>query len=144
MLFSNTFAKAFGDDTFEKINGAKSLFSPLRLALFSIDRFSPVIREIDPATATVLKTTPITGDFPISGGNGLATDPTSQKMYALLHDKPRSPPRNLAIIDTNTGKATNIGDTGAALTGIAFDSKGDLFGITSDRVFNGGGGGFEG
>ncbi len=129
-----------GDDTFEKINGKKSLFSPLRIALFSIDRFNPVIREIDPATATVLKTTPITGDFPINGGNALAATLDFRTMYALLHDDPKKAPRNLAIIDTNTGKATKIGDTGAALAGIAFDDSGNLFGVTSDKVFDGGNG----
>ena len=45
--------------TFEQITGKKSLQSPIRVALFSIDRFNPVIREIDPETALVLKTTPI-------------------------------------------------------------------------------------
>lgn len=66
------------------------------------------------------------------GGNGLATNPLTEELYALLSCG-EDATRLLAIIDTFTGAAAVVGDTGDFFSGLAFSPDGTLVGITGNR-----------
>jgi len=67
----------------------------------------------------------------VNGGTGLATDPTTGTLWALLKLSGQDG-RELVTIDPETGVATSIGNTGSRFAGIAFDASGNLFGVTGD------------
>ncbi len=104
-------------------------------SLYSIAKFADFLREVDPTTGMTISQVPITidSDDDIEKGNGLAVDPTTDTLWALLEiDCEDCEGRQLVTIDPATGLATIIGDTGDNFAGIAFDSAGNLFGVTGD------------
>jgi hypothetical protein len=112
--------------------------------LYSIDRSNPaILREIDQTNAqTILEVNiSIAGFEPddIKGGAGLATNLLTGELFALLKlqsdvDGGMIPgSRTLVTIVPETGVATILGakgNTGDAFAAIAFDSAGNLFGVT--------------
>jgi hypothetical protein len=65
----------------------------------------------------------------VVSGNGLATQPGSNKLFALLtlQDVPQ---RLLVTIDPSTGEATRIGNTLDKFASLAFSCDGTLYGVT--------------
>lgn len=113
--------------------------------LYSIDKSNPpVLREIDPTNAQTISEVDISIDGfdpdDIKGGSGLATNPLSGELFALLKldsddDEGTPKSRTLVTLIPETGIATMLGipgNTGDAFAGIAFDSTGNLFGVTGD------------
>ena len=111
--------------------------------LYSIDRSNPpILREIDPTNAKTFSEVDITipgiDDEDIFGGTGLATNPLTGELFAILkldsdddeEDDPKA--RTLVTVNPETGVATIIGSMGDAFAGIAFSSLGILFGVTGD------------
>ncbi|MBL4658294.1 MAG: PKD domain-containing protein, partial [Flavobacteriales bacterium] len=99
---------------------------------YSISQTGDSLRLVNPANTTVLKSVPITlAGKTIDKANGLAIHPTNGTVYALLNIAAQTG-RELAIIDTATGVATSVGNTGAKFAGITFNSTGTLYAISGD------------
>ena len=96
------------------------------------------LRQIDPSTgATISSVTVSMAGYMICGGNGLATDPCTGDLWAVLKIDDGEfigcwDERQLAIIDPATGIATDMGTTGDLFAGLAFDGAGTLYGVTGD------------
>src|SRR5206468_4000388 len=91
-----------------------------------------LLREIDISTGTT--TASVTLTLPgstITGGNGLALDPTTGRLFGLLKLGGQAG-RELVTITMATGVCTPIGNTGDNFAAIAFDSSGVLYGVTGD------------
>jgi subtilase family serine protease len=98
--------------------------------LYSIDAFDSWLHQIDPDTGETISSVAIT--LPgrvVFGGNGLAVDPTTGQIWALLQLSGQFG-RELVMLDPVTGDASSIGDTGDRFAGLAFDDAGALYGIT--------------
>jgi len=103
--------------------------------LYSIDSFSDELHEIDPDDGSTFTTETISlsGPETVEGGEGLATDPTTGILYAILKlDDNTLGPRVLVTLDPSNGDATLIGNLGARFATIAFDSGGTLFAVAGD------------
>jgi len=104
--------------------------------LYSIDKDAPTLREVDPLTGATIVGSPvtITGINSISGGRGLATDPATQTLSALLNISGFGTTRTLVTIDPDTGVAASIGNvsTGStdAFESITFAEDGTLYGVS--------------
>jgi hypothetical protein len=104
-------------------------------ALYAVSRNDRNIYEIDATTGAVISSVPMApvGDAVVSWANGLALDPTTGKFWALVTFGPvPGRKRQLIIVDPVTGATTNVGNTGDAFAGIAFDCDGTLYGVTGD------------
>ena len=99
-------------------------FAVVGTQVFGINPFGHHLFEIDPSNGAVLATLPLSVDGTGTTGNGLATNPETGVVFAIVKN-PLSPGsgRLLAILDVTTGQATSIGDTGLKLAGIAFGSR---------------------
>jgi FG-GAP-like repeat/FG-GAP repeat len=101
----------------------------------------PNLRVVDSLTGATIASIPITlSGFSVQGATGLARDPTSGNLYALLRVTGAgscqsggggSIPR-LVTINSGTGVATDIGSAGDCFSGLAFSSNGTLYGVTGD------------
>jgi hypothetical protein len=105
--------------------------------VYTIDRFGPTLRVIDPSTAATTSSVPVTlAGQTIAGGVGLAANPLTGELWALLRfpgDGGESPgARELVTIDPATGVATSIGATGNSFAELAFDPSGTLYAVTGD------------
>jgi len=100
--------------------------------LLSASSRSAWLRTIDAADGSTLDHVVITlsGEI-VLGSNGLARDPQTGTLYAILKLLTK-PTRWLATLDSDTGVATSVGDTGDKFATIAFASDGTLYGITGD------------
>ena len=100
--------------------------------LLSIDVGSDLLRTIDTSDASTVSSVTITlAGEDVDGGTGLAVDPTTSSLWALL--RIGSSFRELVTIDPNTGVATSFGTTDErGMAGIAFDAAGTLYGVTGD------------
>ena len=108
--------------------------------LFSVDRGTALLREINPQTgATVSNIAMTLPGKTITGATGLATDPVSGQLFALLRLTPFIPDnpgvRELVTVNPITGVVTDIGPAGGAQMGLsfadlAFSSNGTLYGVT--------------
>jgi hypothetical protein len=90
------------------------------------------LRIIDPNT--FIETNALLIDLPgktVTGANGIGHNPTNGLYYAIVKVQGQ-PTRSLVTIDITTGIATEIGDTGLRLAGIAFTDAGVLYGISGD------------
>ena len=103
--------------------------------LLAIERNGLSLHTISPTDGSVISTVTIslTGET-IEGGTGLAVDPTTGTLYALLKIDGDND-RVLVTIDPATGVATLVGSVGFGFAGIAFDNTGTLFGVTGDADF---------
>lgn len=96
----------------------------------------PRLLEIDPTNASTLSQLEISlpsPDHEVNRGNGLASNPDTGQLWALLtvRDSSGSVSRSrlLASLDLQTGEASAIGFTGDAFSGIAFVSDTDGDGV---------------
>jgi hypothetical protein len=99
--------------------------------LYSISRDDNQLREINPVDGTTVGV-PVSITLPgkaVVGGTGLATDPLTGDLYALLKILNQGP-RELVTIDPATGAATFVGNTGGKFATLAFDSGGTLYAAT--------------
>ena len=111
---------------------ALALDAPVNAAtLYSISRDDALLRTIDPDTGATLASIPLTHPFgTVLGGNGLAADPTTNTLWAILRvAEAERTQRELARIDAATGVVTAIGNTEHAIAAIAFDAAGVLYGV---------------
>jgi len=99
--------------------------------LYSVSRDDGLLRTVDPATGATLASIPLSHpEGTIAGANGLATDPTSNRLWAVLRVGEASrTQRELVTINPTTGEATVIGNTEHAIATIAFDAAGVLYGV---------------
>ncbi len=97
--------------------------------LHSITSGDDQLRTINPADASTVTSVTITlAGQTVFFGNGLATDPTNGTLYAIVRTDVGV--RRLVTIIPGTGVATDIGDLGDSFAGLAFDTAGNLFGVT--------------
>lgn len=103
--------------------------------LYSIPNNESKLYIVDPLTG-LSATPPITITLEgksIEGGNGLATEPGTGKLWAILSLTGQYG-RELVTIDPGTGIATDISDTSEKIATITFDSSGTLFGVTGSEA----------
>jgi len=102
--------------------------------LMSIPRDETRLHRIDRATGETLSTlsiqVPPSANCDLIGGNGLATSPLTEELFAILRCGFRDGPRLLATIDTFTGVAKVIGDMGDKFAGLAFTPAGVLLAVS--------------
>lgn len=118
----------------------KEIPLPEGLTLYSISPRDAQLRVIDPGGATASMIPIVMDDHEVTGGTGLATDPQTGILHAILRLSNPLPntvgDRVLATIDPFTGQATLIGAPSSEhlikLSGLAFDPEGQLFGVTGD------------
>ena len=67
----------------------------------------------------------------VNGGTGLAQDPITCLLWAILRIDGQFA-RELVTINPTTGVATSIGNTGDRFAGITFIADGTLYGVTGD------------
>ncbi len=110
------------------------LAQPVSPVLYSCTSNDDQLRTIDPTTGGT------TGSISISvvggtvdGCTGLATDPQTQVLYAIIKftDINDSSSRVLATVNPATGAATVVGNFNTGFAGIAFSCTG-LYGVTGD------------
>ena len=105
----------------------------LAKTLYSISVNDTELRVIDPFDASTISSVTITlSGKTVSGGTGLAANPLTGELWALLKCGLCGKSRELVVIDASSGVATSIGNTGDAFAGLAFDSTGKLYGVTGD------------
>ncbi len=94
--------------------------------------FNHGLYQIDPTNGAIISTKVITlaGEV-VKGGNGLATNPITGELFAILKLKDQNG-RELVTLDPMTGIATSIGNTGDKLAGLTFDDSGTLYGVSGD------------
>jgi hypothetical protein len=108
--------------------------------LYSVSRDDDLLRVINPSTGGTISSVAITlAGRGVSFANGLAAHPTTGELFALLTLDGQTP-RQLVIINPNTGVATNVGNTGDQFAGLAFNSNGTLYAVTGDKKNAAGGG----
>ncbi len=102
-------------------------------ALISVSPRTPVLRTVDAADGSTLDASielTLTGET-VLGATGLATDPQTGTVYALLKVQFQQNSR-LVSLNTRTGVATSIGDTGEKFAALTFASDGTLYAMTGD------------
>jgi hypothetical protein len=98
--------------------------------LYTSGSFDNQLRKLDPVTfGTVSSKTITLANGYVYQTTGMAIDPTTGFVYAILNSNQNTSGRSLAKIDTATGAATIIGATGDLIAGIAFSTNGTLYGI---------------
>jgi hypothetical protein len=101
----------------------------------SVSPRSAILRTIDAADGSTLDASVVitleSGEI-VLGSTGLARDPQTGTIYALLKLLGQPLTRELATLDPDTGVATSVGDTGDKFAAITFASDGTLYGMTGD------------
>jgi len=107
--------------------------------LYSGSSFSPTLYSLNPASgATVNSVTVVAAGYVIQQVKGLAAEPTTGELFAVLRGSAPGEGANsffLATVRPDTGEATVIGELGDAFAGLAFDGGGTLYGVTGDGAF---------
>ncbi len=126
------------------VDGGPDEIPGIHPVLYSLARDDDFLRTIDPNNSGITTSTtqlslsldlcdgicPVT----ISGGNGLAKDPISGKLYAILKVDTCNDgcyEKHLVTINATSGNATEIGEIGIDYEGLAFNSTGTLFGLSA-------------
>ena len=114
-------------------------------ALYSVSPVDNCLREINPANASVTNSITITlpgglaGNFVLDGASGLATDPQTGELWALLtlvDNSAEAVVEELAVINPATGEAISatpppsMGNTNDQFAALAFDDAGTRYGLT--------------
>ena len=108
--------------------------------LYSVSRDDDLLRVVNPSTGSTISSVPITlAGRGVSFANGLAAHPVTGELFALLTLDGQTP-RQLVIINPNTGVATSVGNTGDQFAGLAFHSSGTLYAVVGDKKNLAGGG----
>lgn len=101
--------------------------------LYSVAQGDDQLRVVDPTDASTVSSVTITlAGETVLGATGLATQPGTNTLFALIRNQTGQTPRILATLDPATGVATAIGSTGDAFAGLAFACDGTLYGVTGD------------
>ena len=119
---------------------AQEIPIPAGQTLYSVSPRDNIMRALT-ADGSTGSTVPITMDgLTVTGGMGIALDPISGQLYALL--RLSKPPNNevgdriLATLDPSSGKAILVGNPAAdqllKFSAITFDNQGQLYGVTGD------------
>lgn len=104
-------------------------------ATYAVGRFDNLLRTIDTETGAITSESPMTiADGEIFGSSGIAQDPSTGTLYALL-DTGLSESL-LVELDPLTAIATPVGLLGQRFGEITFDSDGNLYGITGASFSN--------
>jgi hypothetical protein len=104
--------------------------------LYLVAADDALLRTVDAADASTVSSVAITlAGRSVQGANGLARQPGSGTLYALLKLAGQSD-RELVTLDPATGVATSVGDTGRKMAGLAFDAAGTLYGVVGDQQFS--------
>ncbi|MFT5405630.1 MAG: hypothetical protein ACI9DF_004483 [Verrucomicrobiales bacterium] len=113
---------------------------PAGQTLYSVSSRDAKIRAFNADGSTNVSATITLDGFSVTGTSGMAFDPVSETLYAML--KLSSPPngdvgdRVLAALDPVSGKATFVGNPAAELllkfSALAFDDAGQLYGVTGN------------
>lgn len=121
------------------LRGRRSLY-----ALSSGFHESISLREINPENGNVLSVMPVTTDlapdWTIDSGTGLAVNPVTGDLYAILvlvevaTGTAFYENRSLVRMDPVTGASTFLFDTGGSVVSIAFGSDGTLYGLTGPNA----------
>lgn len=85
------------------------------------------LRRINPTTATSFPPSLVVGASG-TGFNAAAQDPTTDFVY-VVEGGPTSLNRTLGLLEVDTVRHRVIGPTGLALSSLAFDAAGNLFGL---------------
>jgi hypothetical protein len=89
--------------------------------LYGVAVFDSTLYELDPSDGSVIDSTAVTlGGLPVTGMNGLATDPDTGELWALFRVGTNPGVRFLGTLDPATGVATSVGVLTDAFAGIAF------------------------
>ena len=113
------------------------VFDTLYAIAFNRDIDEVQLKVIDPLTAQTLARQTITStDGTMTNATGLAADPLTGVLWALVQFQGMSGNRSLVTLDPIAGTATLIGHLGDAFAEIAFDACGRLFGVTGDGATN--------
>jgi len=107
---------------------------PVEQALYSIAPGDHFLRRISPLSGKTLDTKTI--DLPehtIKGAMGLATHPTTGQLHALLKLDGQVG-RELVTLDTLTGNAVSLGDTGHEFVDLTFGDDATLYAVTGDAA----------
>ena len=109
---------------------SQEVFAGIDPKLYSSSVNTDKLYIINPNNAGSISSVTITlsGEV-VTGANGLATNPTTGELYAILKIDP-SNDRVLVKINPDTGVATSIGPLSLAFASITFSGTGVLFGIT--------------
>jgi uncharacterized repeat protein (TIGR01451 family) len=95
---------------------------------------------IDPTNgSTVLGVSVSLPDYELRNGHGLATNPVTGELFALISTVNNVSERLLMTVNPITGQASLIGNTnstGEMFSGLAFDSAGTLYGVTGEGGAN--------
>ncbi len=98
--------------------------------LFSASPRDAQLRTINQTTAATMSSLAITmAGQTVSTAHGLAVNPTNGTVFVMLQLM-GVPGRSLATLNTTTGAATLVGNTGEQFATIGFDGTGNLFGVT--------------
>ena len=109
---------------------------PPTTILYAVDKNSDVLRVLDRTDASTISEVTITleGET-VFGAQGLAIDPTTGKLWAVIKTEPGgggSGERQLVTINPASGVATFIGVLGDTYAGLEFNSAGTLYGLSGD------------
>jgi hypothetical protein len=101
--------------------------------LLSVSARDAILRQIIlPDVLTVDDSVTITlPESTVTGATGLARDPLTDTLYALLKLQGTSF-RVLVTLNESDGEAESLGNTGENLAGIAFTDDGTLYGVSGD------------
>ena len=95
--------------------------------LYSVSRDDDLLRVINPSTGSTISSVAITlAGRGVSFANGLATNPVTGELFALLKLDGQTG-RQLVKINPFTGVATSIGDTGDQFAGIGIQFERNSF-----------------
>lgn len=103
--------------------------------LYSVAATDAQLRIIDPANAQTLSSVTMTlsGEV-IQGARGLAADPLTNTLYALLTVQSHPAESELVTVNPQTGAATAIGNTGDLFDGLAFKTDGTLYAVSDEAA----------
>lgn len=103
----------------ENLKGLAFVFGKL----YGAAVFDNILYELNPLDGSVISSVDVTMQgFSVNGLHGLATDPDTGLLYAIVRDREQFGPRHLATINPTTGIASDIGVISGAsgFAGIAF------------------------
>jgi len=98
---------------------------------YAAERDDPFFTQIDPATgAEAFPSFIEVGGFVSRGLTAAAANPVTGEVFLVLDTDETF--HRLVTVNPRTGIATDIGNIGELITGLAFDAAGTLYGVTSD------------
>lgn len=99
--------------------------------LFTVSSGDRKLRQIDLTTGATISSFDLNPSL-VGKGLSLATDPTTGVLYAMSSPTVGGSTTRLITINPNSGAATNVGMSTDKFAGIAFDTLGNLFGVSGD------------